>query len=59
MSQAIAIIEKRNFSIPDDVKLAAPFVLAHRIIPYSPVKAEGESPEELIEKILKEIAVPL
>jgi MoxR-like ATPase len=58
-SQALAVIEGRNYCIPDDIKKVAPLVLSHRVIPASPIKSEGESPEELIRNLLDEIPVPI
>lgn len=58
-SQALAVVEGRNYCIPDDIKRVAPLVLSHRVIPASPIKSEGESPEELIRNLLDEIPVPI
>ena len=59
LSQAFALLERRTYAIPDDVKKAAPLVLAHRVIPATAVKAEKEMPEEIIKEMLNEISVPI
>ena len=59
LSQALALLEKRDYVIPDDVKTAAPLVLAHRVIPASPVKTEKDNPETLIKDMINEIQVPV
>jgi len=59
LSQAFALLEKRNYAIPDDVKKAAPLILAHRVIPATAVKAEKDMPEEIIKEMLNEISVPI
>jgi MoxR-like ATPase len=51
--QAIAFLENRDFAIPDDVKLLAPYVLAHRIIPSSGRKAGA-----IVERLLRSVAIP-
>ena len=58
-SQALALLEERNYCIPDDIKTAAPLVLAHRVIPSSPAKTELGKPQEVIKKLVDEISVPI
>lgn len=55
-AQAAAFIAGRNYVTPDDVKILAPFVFGHRIIPK--VKAKRISHAELIEDILETVAAP-
>ncbi len=56
-SQAAAFIDGRNFVRPDDVKLLAPYVLGHRVIPK--VRESRVSHAELIERVLEEVPVPV
>ncbi|MDP8234664.1 MAG: MoxR family ATPase [Candidatus Saelkia tenebricola] len=58
-SQALAMLEERNYCIPDDIKTAAPLVLAHRVIPASPAKTELGNPQEIIKKLVDEVSVPI
>lgn len=51
-AQAYALIEQRDYTLPDDVKVLAPYVLAHRIIP-----AGGKQGRAIIERLLDTIPV--
>ena len=56
-SQAAAALAGRNYVIPQDVKMMAPCVLAHRLtVAGAARQGNGES---LIEEILETVAVPL
>jgi len=58
-SQALALIEGRDFVVPDDVKRLAIPVLAHRVIPKG--FAAGNQPaalESLIERLVEGIPTP-
>jgi MoxR-like ATPase len=57
-SRALAAINGRDFVTPDDIKAMAHPVLVHRIILRPEYEIEGLMVKEVIESILKEIAVP-
>ena len=57
-SRARAALEGRDFVTPDDVKFMAAPVLSHRLILRAEYEIEGLSVEEVIEDVLKEVAVP-
>ncbi|RPI76254.1 MAG: MoxR family ATPase [Desulfobacteraceae bacterium] len=57
-SRVLAAIEGRDFVIPDDIKYMAGPVLEHRLILRPEYEVEGLSLTEVIQEILKEIAVP-
>jgi MoxR-like ATPase len=64
--QANAVVEGRAYALPDDVKLLAPKVLGHRVIPAarSSLAARRETNgaatgERIVEEILAQIEVPL
>ncbi len=64
--QAFAMVQGRNFAVPDDVKLLAPKVFGHRVVASARqtlVSRRGASSaaagERIIEEILAEVAVPL
>jgi MoxR-like ATPase len=57
-SRAFAAINGRDFVTPDDIKAMTPPVLTHRIILRPEYEIEGLTVKEVIENILKEIAVP-
>lgn len=52
-AQAQAFLEGRDYAIPDDVKLLAPHVLAHRII-----ASGGQKPKLIVERLLRSIPIP-
>ncbi|MGD9680487.1 MAG: AAA family ATPase [Candidatus Obscuribacterales bacterium] len=56
-AQAAAFVDGRDFVKPDDVKLLAPYVLGHRVIPK--VRESRVSHAELIERVLEEVPVPV
>ncbi|KAA0543370.1 MoxR family ATPase [Bacillus sp. BGMRC 2118] len=58
-SQAYALINGRDYVVPDDVKYLAPYTLAHRIILKSEAKFEGITAEQIITHMLEQIRVPL
>lgn len=57
-AQARALVEKRNYMIPDDVKAVASPVLAHRVIVKAPVQYRGQPSESVLTDILNQVAVP-
>ncbi|WP_434024769.1 AAA family ATPase [Neobacillus mesonae] len=58
-AQAYAYMYDRDFVVPDDIQYLAPFVLSHRIILKSEAKFEGISAEEVINRILARVPVPV
>lgn len=59
LAQAWAVLEKRDYCIPDDIKYVAPLVLAHRVISATAVKSEKGSPQAILKEMLNEITVPI
>ena len=58
-SRALALIEGRNYVIPDDVKYMAPKVLAHRIILKKKALASGLTTLDILERVLKTVKPPM
>lgn len=58
LSRAKALIDGRNYVIPDDVKFIAVDALAHRIILHVEHILEGKTPEAIVKNILKNVEVP-
>ncbi|MEI8280870.1 MAG: MoxR family ATPase [Armatimonadota bacterium] len=58
ISKAIARMRGRNFVIPDDVKEFAPAVLRHRIQLRPESEIEGQTTDDVIQRILDSISVP-
>lgn len=57
-SQALALIQGRDFALPDDVKHLAVPVLAHRLILNTEAYLHNTSKEKLIDDILSSLPVP-
>jgi MoxR-like ATPase len=58
VSRSMALIHGRDFVVPDDVKMVAPDVLAHRLILNIEDTLEGVRPEEVIDEIVGQVPVP-
>jgi MoxR-like ATPase len=58
LSRANAVLNRRDYVIPQDVKELATIALAHRIILEIGSWLSGSSTEMLIEKILGEVKAP-
>lgn len=64
--QANSVLEGRAYALPDDVKLLAPRVLGHRVVPAARASlalrrntSNAATGERIIEEILSQIEVPL
>lgn len=58
-SQARAMLEGRSYVIPDDIKLMACEVLAHRLVLTPEAQWEGITSNHVIEQILSAIPIPI
>ncbi len=58
-AQAYAFMFARNYVLPDDVQYLAPFVLSHRIILKSEAKFEGISAEDVVNRVVARVPVPV
>ncbi len=59
-AQARALVEKRDYVVPDDVKSLAVAVLAHRVIPKGYIHGGQRSAvESLIERLVDDIPAPV
>jgi MoxR-like ATPase len=57
-ARAVALVEGRNFVIPDDVKRVAVPALRHRIALAPDALLEGRKPDELLAGIIDSVAAP-
>lgn len=48
----------RSFVNPDDVKILAPFIFAHRLIIKNSLRIKGVSSEDVINEVLGKVEVP-
>ena len=56
-ARARAYLQGRDYVIPDDVKMIAPFVLSHRVILAPEAEMEEVTQDNLIQETLRETAV--
>ncbi len=56
--QALAALREREYVLPDDIKLLAVSVLAHRLILREEERLRGETPEHFVEEIISQVPVP-
>jgi MoxR-like ATPase len=59
VAKARALVSGRDYVEPDDVKLVAPTVLAHRLILAPEARSSGLDAEELVRSILERTPVPV
>ena len=57
-ARAAAFLQVRDFVIPDDVKILAPAVMAHRIRLKPEAEMEDMVPRNIIERTLEEVPIP-
>lgn len=57
--QALAAVRDREYVLPDDVKVMAPYVLTHRLIISAQTRLRGRRPEDLIGEIVNSVPVPV
>jgi MoxR-like ATPase len=58
-AQALALVEGRDYVIPDDIKRLAPAVLAHRILPRAARQGgAADDAEEILRDVLAQTPIP-
>ncbi|MEH7734686.1 AAA family ATPase [Bacillus pumilus] len=58
-AQAYALLNRRDYVIPDDVQYLVPYTLPHRMILTSEATYEGKKAETLLRQMLEQIGVPV
>ena len=58
-AQALSAIWARDYVTPDDIKVLAPYVLAHRMILSPQARLRGRSVEEVVQEVLSSVPVPI
>ncbi|WQE96909.1 MoxR family ATPase [Deinococcus sp. AB2017081] len=59
VAQALAWLDGRTFVTPDDVQVAAPAVLAHRLTLRIEARLQGLAPEAVVAEVLRSEPVPV
>ncbi len=55
---AFALLEGRNYVLPDDIKASAPAVLRHRIVPSYEAEADRVNSDSIVRALLAAVPVP-
>ena len=58
-AKAYAMVSGRDYVIPDDIKLLAPYVLAHRIMLTPKGRSAYGSSEKAVASVLEAVSVPV
>ena len=58
-TKAYALVDQREYVIPDDVKHLAPFVLGHRMILNSEARMAGASVQTVLQSVFQQVKVPV
>jgi MoxR-like ATPase len=58
-AQALAAIQGREYVLPDDVKLLAPYVLTHRIIISPATRLRGRQTADVLMDVINTVPVPV
>lgn len=58
MSRAVALMNGRDFVIPDDVKKVAVDCMSHRVMLKLEYEIEGIKQEKIVEEVIREVPVP-
>lgn len=59
MAKAYAFVKGRDYVLPDDIKVLAPYVFAHRIMLTSKGKSVMSNNEQAIKEVLNQVIVPV
>lgn len=58
-AKAYALINERQFVIPDDIKFLAPYVLGHRLILQTEARMDRMTSESILQTIFEKVKVPV
>lgn len=58
VARATALVRGREYVVPDDVRIVAKEVLAHRLLLTPRAKAENAGAEEILDEIIEKIPIP-
>jgi len=58
LAQAVALLDGRDYVLPDDVKSMAPAVLRHRVSVAPELELEGVTPDAALAAILEQVEAP-
>jgi MoxR-like ATPase len=57
-ARAAAMLDGREYVLPDDVKALAEPVFGHRLVPTTDARIRDRRPDEILREILRSVPVP-
>ena len=57
-AKAYALLQGRDFVVPDDIKAVAPYVMQHRLMLTAETEMEGYTPMAVAQKLIDKVEVP-
>ena len=57
-ARGLALVQDRDYVLPDDIKSLAPSVISHRIILSPAARMRGVASEDVVSELLESVAVP-
>jgi MoxR-like ATPase len=57
--QALAALRDRDYVLPDDVKILAPYVLTHRLVIGAKTRLRGRTAEDVVRDVVNTVTVPV
>ena len=58
-ARARALLEGRDYVLPDDVKALAPSVWTHRLVPTTDARIRDRRSEDVLDEVMEEVPVPV
>ncbi|MFH5182708.1 AAA family ATPase [Paenibacillus sp. TAB 01] len=58
-AKAYALLQERDYVIPDDIKFLAPYVLGHRILLHAEARMDGATVQSVLQSVFQQVRVPV
>jgi MoxR-like ATPase len=58
-AKAFALLQERDYVIPDDIKFLAPYVLGHRLILNAEARMDGATVQSVLQSVFQQVRVPV
>lgn len=58
-AKAYALLQERDYVIPDDIKFLAPYVLGHRILLHAEARMDGATVHSVLQSVFQQVRVPV
>ncbi len=57
-SKAFALMQGRDFVVPEDIKFVSPYIMQHRLILTAEAEMEGHTPLKVTQRLIDKVEVP-